>query len=104
MSKFRVFLWREGKATGLGNFFTLALTVQYSGWEHLLKLYVATVTCSGATTGNFVVTQQVNYMLCALLNIRYFATHFSSSSDLFCWSALARAMAPVEVTSLLLRL
>ena len=49
-------------------------------------------------------TTCVNYMLCALLNIRYFATHFSSSSDLFCWRALARAMAPLEVTSLWLRL
>ena len=56
MSKFRVFLQRERKATGLGNFFTLLNIPTKSGWEHLLKLYAITVTCSGATTGNFVVT------------------------------------------------
>ena len=33
-----------------------------------------------------------------------FNTHFSSSSDLFCCSALARAMAPVEVRLLWFKL
>jgi len=33
-----------------------------------------------------------------------FNTHFSSSSDLLCCSALARAMAPVEVRLLWFRL
>ena len=33
-----------------------------------------------------------------------FATHFSSLSDLFCCSALARAMAPVPVTPVCVRL
>ena len=37
-------------------------------------------------------------------NINHFTTHFSSSNDLFCFSALARAMAPVLVRPLFLRL
>ena len=37
-------------------------------------------------------------------NINHFTTHFSSSNDLFCFSALARTIAPVSVRSLSLRL
>ena len=45
-------------------------------------------------------TEQINLYKHHVL----FNTHFSSSSDLFCCSALARTMAPVEVRPLWFRL
>ena len=57
----------------------------------------------------YVGTAQLSHFLIATRNsmmkqVTQFTTHFSSSSDLLCCSALARAMVPVAVRSLCWRL